>query len=170
MDGAKGKRSERDRDRDASTRNTVVRAGRSSMGGSKGERKAKSKPKQKTAQLSTSANGFINKFADTTNSIHPLASGSGELANNSGNRKKDVRFMSSGNIPPVSSNDMKESMEFADLPLNDIDSIEELGVDSDIGGPQDLNSWLNFDMDGLQDHDSIGLEIPMDDLAELNMF
>ncbi|KAL0403554.1 UNVERIFIED_CONTAM: hypothetical protein Sradi_1996200 [Sesamum radiatum] len=168
LDGAKGKRSERERDRDPSTRNTIVKAGRSSMGGSKGERKAKSKPKQKTAQLSTSANGFVNKFTDTTNSVHPSASGSGESAN-SGNRKKDVRFMSSGNVPPVSSNDM-ESMDFANLPLNDIDGIEELGVESDIGGAQDLNSWFNFDVDGLQDHDSIGLEIPMDDLAELNMF
>ncbi|XP_011102063.1 uncharacterized protein LOC105180111 isoform X2 [Sesamum indicum] len=168
LDGAKGKRSERDRDRDTSIRNTIVKAGRSSMGGSKGERKAKSKPKQKTAQLSTSANGFVNKFTDTTNSVHPSASGSGESAN-SGNRKKDVRFMSSGNVPPASSNDM-ESMEFANLPLNDIDGIEELGVESDIGGAQDLNSWFNFDVDGLQDHDSIGLEIPMDDLAELNMF
>ncbi|KAL0358588.1 UNVERIFIED_CONTAM: hypothetical protein Sangu_0708200 [Sesamum angustifolium] len=168
LDGAKGKRSERDRERDPSIRNTLVKAGRSSMGGSKGERKAKSKPKQKTAQLSTSANGFVNKFTDTTNSVHPSASGSGESAN-SGNRKKDVRFMSSGNVPPVSSNDM-ESMEFANLPLNEIDGIEELGVESDIGGAQDLNSWFNFDVDGLQDHDSIGLEIPMDDLAELNMF
>ncbi|KAI3470617.1 hypothetical protein Pfo_027280 [Paulownia fortunei] len=170
LDGAKGKRSERDRDRDTSTRNTVVKAGRSSMGGSKGDRKAKSKPKQKTAQLSTSANGFVNKFTDTTNSIHPLASGSGESANSSGNRKKDVRFISPGNVPPVSLKDMKESIEFDNLPLNDIDGIEELGVDSDIGGPQDLNSWFNFDVDGLQDHDSVGLEIPMDDLAELNMF
>ncbi|KAL0340657.1 UNVERIFIED_CONTAM: hypothetical protein Sradi_4582500 [Sesamum radiatum] len=123
LDGAKGKRSERDRERDPSIRNTIVKAGRSSMGGSKGERKAKSKPKQKTAQLSTSANGFVNKFTDTTNSVHPSASGSGESAN-SGNRKKDVRFMSSGNVPPVSSNDM-ESMEFANLPLNEIDGIED---------------------------------------------
>ncbi|KAH6802979.1 hypothetical protein C2S51_034425 [Perilla frutescens var. frutescens] len=162
LDGAKGKRSERDRD--ALARNTVTKAGRSSMGGSKGERKAKSKPKQKTAQLSTSANGFINKFTEATNA------GSGESPNSNGNRRKDVRFMSSGNVPPLSSNDMKESMEFADLPLHDIDAIEELGVDSEIGEPQDLNSWLNFDMDGLQDHDSIGLDVPMDDLTELNMF
>ncbi|XP_042012997.1 uncharacterized protein LOC121761414 isoform X4 [Salvia splendens] len=156
-DGAKGKRSERDR-------NTVAKAGRSSMGsGSKGERKAKSKPKQKTAQLSTSANSFIYKFPDATN---PSA-----LESPNGNRRKDVRFMSSGNAPPVSSNEVKESMEFADLPMNDI--VGGLGVDPEIGEPQDLNSWLNFDMDdGLQeDNDSIvGLDIPMDDLAELNMF
>lgn len=155
LDGAKGKRSERD----ASTRNTIVKAGRSSLGGSKGERKAKSKPKQKTAQLSTSANGYVNKFTDTTNS---LPSPSGESAN----RKSD-RFVSSGNNPPPSSNEMKEPLEFADMPL---DNLDELGVDSVIGGPQDLNSWLNFDIDGVQDHDSIGLEIPMDDLAGLDMF
>ncbi|KAL8518189.1 hypothetical protein ACS0TY_009527 [Phlomoides rotata] len=151
-DGAKGKRSERD----ASTRNAIVKAGRSSLGGSKGERKVKSKPKQKTAQLSTSANGYVNKFTDTTNS---LASPSGESAN----RKNDVRFMPSGNNPPPSSNEMKEPLEFADMPL---DNLDELVVDP----PQDLNSWLNFDIDGLQDHDSIGLEIPMDDLAGLDMF
>ena len=34
---------------------------------------------------------------------------------------------------------------------------------------QDLSSWLNFDEDGLQDHDSMGLEIPMDDVSDLNM-
>ncbi|XP_047979781.1 uncharacterized protein LOC125221631 isoform X3 [Salvia hispanica] len=154
-DGAKGKRSERDRN---------TKAGRSSMGGgSKGERKAKSKPKQKTAQLSTSANSFIYKFPDASN---PSA-----LESPNVNRRKDVRFMSSVNAPPVSSNEGKESMEFADLPMNDI--VGELGVDPEIGEPQDLNSWLNFDMDdGLQeDNDSIvGLDIPMDDLAELNMF
>ncbi|KAG8390776.1 hypothetical protein BUALT_Bualt01G0118600 [Buddleja alternifolia] len=154
--GAKGKRSERDRDRDPSTKSTITKAGRSSMGGSKGDRKAKSKPKQKTAQLS-----------NTTNSVYPSGSGggSGESENKSGNRKKDVRFMSSsGNVPLV------ESKELTNLPLNDIDGIEELGVDSEIEPPQDLNSWFNFEVDGVQDHDSVGLEIPMDDLAELNMF
>lgn len=161
-DGAKGKRSERD----PSTRNTVTKAGRSSMGGSKGERKAKSKPKQKIAQLSTSANGLDNKFTDNTNSI---AGGSGELPNNNNNttnRRKDVRFMSSGNVPPVSSNDVKGPVDLCNLPLNEIDGIDALGVDPEA---QDLNSWL-FSLDGLQDHDSAGLEIPMDDLAELNMF
>ncbi|KAL4279494.1 hypothetical protein GQ457_03G046840 [Hibiscus cannabinus] len=34
---------------------------------------------------------------------------------------------------------------------------------------QDLGSWLNIDDDGLQDHDFMGLEIPMDDLSDLNM-
>lgn len=33
----------------------------------------------------------------------------------------------------------------------------------------DLDTWLNIDEDGLQGHDLMGLDIPMDDLLELNM-
>ncbi|KAH6756497.1 hypothetical protein C2S53_002248 [Perilla frutescens var. hirtella] len=150
--GAKGKRSERERD---SSKN-----GRLSMGGSKGERKSKSKPKQKTAQISMSG---VNKFTEMGS----------EPANNSSNRRKDVRFMSSsGNAPSESSKDTKESLEFSALPLDNIDVIEELGVDCDTGEPQDLNSWFNFEVDGLHEDqdDTVGLEIPMDDLSDLLMF
>ncbi|KAL3652009.1 hypothetical protein CASFOL_001690 [Castilleja foliolosa] len=155
--GAKGKRSERDRDRDASARNNNgSKAGRPSMGGSKGERKAKSKPPMQKA-----ANGFVAS----------ASGGSGESANSSGgNRRKDVTFMSSGLGNVVPQAEMKEPVEFASLPMNEMDGIDELGVDSEIGEPQDLNAWFNFDVDGLQDIDAVGLEIPMDDLAELNMF
>ncbi|KAL0322125.1 UNVERIFIED_CONTAM: hypothetical protein Scaly_2508900 [Sesamum calycinum] len=146
LGGAKGKRSERDRDRDASTKNAVAKAGRLSMGGSKGERKTKSKPKQKTAQLSTSGSAFVNKFTDTTNSLFHSASGSGESANNSGSRKKDVRFIPSGNAPSVSSKEIKEPIDFPNLPVNDIDGIEDL--DSEIGAQQDFNAWFNFEVEG----------------------
>ncbi|KAI3705257.1 hypothetical protein L1987_75491 [Smallanthus sonchifolius] len=78
----------------------------------------------------------------STRSLHPV-----QPSLNGPNHKRDVR------------------MEFGD-PLNDLDPIDELGV----GGPQDLSSLLNFDEDELQDHFSAGLEIPMDDLTELNMF
>ncbi|KAK6136006.1 hypothetical protein DH2020_030278 [Rehmannia glutinosa] len=114
---------------DASCKNGVAKAGRSSVSGSKGDR---------------------------------------ELANNGGNMKKDDRFMSSGNAPPLSSKETKESMDLAKLQLND--GIEELGVDSEVGAPQDINAWFNFDVDGLPDDDCIGLEIPNDDLSDLNFF
>ncbi|CAI9773973.1 unnamed protein product [Fraxinus pennsylvanica] len=114
---ARGKRSERERE--TSTRNL---ASSSSMGGSKGERKTKAKPKQKTAQLSTSGNGFVNK--------------------------RDIRSISSGNAPLDSSKETKKSMDFPNLPLDGVDSIEQLGVDSDIGGTQDFSSLFNFDEDG----------------------
>lgn len=59
---------------------------------------------------------------------------------------------------PPSSKEADEPTDIANLQLHELDSLEE---------NQDLSSWLNFDEDGLQDHDSIGLEIPMDDLSEL---
>nr|GMD01913.1 uncharacterized protein LOC109148070 [Ipomoea batatas] len=157
--GAKGKRSERDRDRDTSVRNANAKAGRSSLGNSKGDRKTKTKPKQKTAQLSTSGNGSYNKFLETTSTMHTSVAGSGECVNTNGNMKKESNM-------PSNSREVKESANAANLPLNDIDPIGE----PDLGAPQDFNSWFNFDVDGLADHDSIGLEIPMDDLSELNMF
>lgn len=161
LGGAKGKRSERESNRDVSVRNSITKAGRSSLGNSKGERKTKTKPKQKTAQLSTSGNGFMNPVYPSS------AGGSGESMNNSGNRKRDG-LIPPGNAPPDSEKEKKESLEFSNMPLNDIDlPVEELGVGSDIGGNQDFNSWFNFEDDGLQDHDAVGLDIPMDDLSEL---
>ncbi|KAL3520888.1 hypothetical protein ACH5RR_019037 [Cinchona calisaya] len=169
LGGAKGKRSERESNRDVSVRNSSTKAGRSSLGNSKGERKTKTKPKQKTAQLSTSGNGFMNKFMETSNPVYPSsAGGSGESLNNSGNRKRDVGSICPGNAPPDSEKEIKGSLDFSNMPLNDIDlPIEELGVGSDMGGNQDFNSWFNFEVDGLQDHDAVGLDIPMDDLSEL---
>ncbi|XP_057979002.1 uncharacterized protein LOC131165336 isoform X2 [Malania oleifera] len=168
--GAKGKRSERDRDKDMLTRNSVAKAGRPTVGNFRGERKTKSKPKQqKTAQLSTSGNGFASRFTETAHSVHPSASGSSESFTNSSNKKHEIGLTSPGNIPQDSSKEIKEPVDFANLQLHELDSIEELGVSNDLSGHQDLSSWLNFDEDGLQDHDSMGLEIPMDDLSELNM-
>ncbi|GLT57049.1 hypothetical protein SLA2020_300510 [Shorea laevis] len=150
LGGAKGKRSERERDKDI--RSNIGKAGRASISDTKGERKTKSKPKHKTAQLSTSGNGFINKFTETT---HPVYSSS------SGNKKREVGS-SRDNAPQHESQEMKENL---DLQVPGFDSIEELGVAN-----QDLDAWLNIEEDGLQDHDLMGLEIPMDDLSELNMF
>uniref|UniRef100_A0A2P2LBS1 Uncharacterized protein MANES_03G036800 n=1 Tax=Rhizophora mucronata TaxID=61149 RepID=A0A2P2LBS1_RHIMU len=56
--------------------------------------------------------------------------------------------------------DDHEAIDFPDLP----------GIDGLDGQGQDLASWLNIDDDGLPDHDDfMGLEIPMDDLSDLNM-
>lgn len=157
--GAKGKRSERERD--SAARNEIPKAGHLSLGNSKGDRKMKTKPKQKTAQLSTSGNGTYNKFLEPAMPLN-----FGESANANGKMKIE------GNVPLNSPRQPKESADLANLPLplNDIDPIG-LDVEPDIGGAQDLNSWFNFDDDGLQEHDDcIGLEIPMDDLSELNMF
>ncbi|XP_059628443.1 uncharacterized protein LOC132271164 isoform X2 [Cornus florida] len=168
--GTKGRRSERERDKDQLTRNAVGKAGRLLPGNVKGERKTKTKPKQKTAQLSTSGSGFISKSTETTHPVYPSAGVTGELVMNTSNRRKEVRLMSSGNNPQNSSKEIKEQMDLPNMQLHELDPLEDLGVSSDLGAPQDFNTWFNFDEDGLQDHDSMGLEIPMDDLSELNMF
>ncbi|PON33076.1 spectrin beta chain, brain [Parasponia andersonii] len=159
LGGAKGKRSERERDKDTSARNSTLKAGRP-LGNYKGERKTKPKPKQKTAQLSTSGNGLIN-------SMHRSSTGFDESVGNGSNRKREVGLMSHGNNPDDQCTEIREPMDFTNLPLPDLDSIE-LGV-NDLGGHQDLSTWLNIEEDGLQDNDVMGLDIPMDDLADLNM-
>ncbi|KAG9144629.1 hypothetical protein Leryth_020240 [Lithospermum erythrorhizon] len=153
--GVKGKKSERDKDKDASMKNGFAKAG-CSLVNAKGDRKTKVKNTQRTAQLSTSGNGYV---------IQPMYTsvcGSGELIDNNGNRRREVPLTSSA---PDSLKTKKGSIN---SPPNDVDAMEDLGVESDIVGPQDLNSWFNFDIDGIQeDHDAVGLEIPMDDLSEL---
>ncbi|XP_065870309.1 uncharacterized protein [Euphorbia lathyris] len=145
--GTKGKRSERERDKDkkdASARNLVAKGGR----GTKGDRKTKSKPKQKTAYLSSSGDRMNNKLKDT-----------------SSNKKQDYEYN-----PQNSSKQSNRITEMQDLSV-------ELGIgDDDMGGHQDLSNLFNFEEDGLPENDLMGLdipmeglEIPMDDLSELNM-
>ncbi|XP_038999100.1 uncharacterized protein LOC120124505 [Hibiscus syriacus] len=108
---------------------------------SKDEQKTKAKTKQKHSHLSSSGNGFNGR---PTGPLKPT-----------------------DKIHQNSTKEADDPMDFANLQLNELDTMEELGVPNEIDGPQDLSSWLNFDEDGLQDHDSIGLEIPMDDLSGL---
>ncbi|KAK7280551.1 hypothetical protein RJT34_25615 [Clitoria ternatea] len=141
---AKGKRSERE-----------TKGGRYSAGHSRGERKTKAKSKPKTAQVSSSGNGSLSKLMENTNSNEMISSDS--------NKKGKVESVSHGH----NTNSLSIETEVP-LDLTGLDSLE-LGVANELNGPQDLDFWLNIDDDGLQD-DVVGLDIPMDDLSELNMF
>lgn len=150
----KGKRSERDREgkghsREVLSRNGSTKIGRPTLSNTKGERKSKTKPKQKITQLSVSVNGLLGKMSEPKPSL-PSASKSGEMT----------------------TSNAKEKDEFSLDVLNSSEPIDLAGIDvlGDDQG-QDLGSWLNMniDDDGLQDHDFMGLEIPMDDLSDLNM-
>ncbi|KAM1100254.1 hypothetical protein FF1_006701 [Malus domestica] len=77
---------------------------------------------------------------------------------NASNKRNRVGPSLPSNTRSSLSKETDEPTDFANLQLPELDSPEE---------NQDLSTWLNFDEDGLQDHDSIGLEIPMDDLSEL---
>ncbi|OVA08397.1 hypothetical protein BVC80_209g129 [Macleaya cordata] len=161
--GAKGKRSERDREgkghnRELS-RNSTVKIGRPALGNVKGERKPKSKPKQKTTQLSASVNGLLGKAPEPPKAVSASASRSSGITTDINAKKKN-------DLSLGTSND-SEALDLSHLPLPGID---ELGVPDDLDGQgQDLGSWLNIDDDALQDIDFMGLEIPMDDLSDLKM-
>lgn len=155
--GVKGKRSDRDRSqsRDQTRQSSISRAGRLSLDSNENENKPRAKSKQKST-----ASGH-DRFMEAKESVCvPIYDSSLSMADASNNCGKDGATLS-GN---QDTSQVKESSDFGNLQLHDLTSIEELG------GPQDLSSWLNFDDDGLQDNDCIaGLEIPMDDLSDLNM-
>ncbi|KAM3270326.1 putative protein isoform X1 [Capsicum chacoense] len=161
LSSAKGKRSERDREgkgngREALSRNGTTKIGRLASSNVKGERKPKTKAKQKTAQLSTSVNGFFGRVSEPKLPGSSIAKSSGISATGTGNAKTDCNL-----------EDLEDPIDLSGLQLPEMDV---LGVPDDLGGQgQDIGSWLNIDDDGLQDHDFLGLEIPMDDLSDLNM-
>lgn len=142
--GVKGKRSERERNQSRDQNRHISISRDLSLDNSQNECKTKAKPKHKNNQ-----SGHQDRF----------------MANaGSDGRKEDAPL--SGNQDTTKE---KESAGFGNLPLNGLDPMEDLGVSGELGGHQDLSSWLNFDEDGLLEGDTIGLEIPMDDLSELHM-
>lgn len=155
----KGKRSERDREGKGHGREVLPRngnkIGRPAISNAKGERKSKTKPKQKTTQLSVSVNGLLGKMSDQPKSS---LSKSSEIINSNAKEKNEFSL------------DVLDDSEAIDLSGLQIPEMDCLGGTDDLGSQaQDLSTWLNIDEDGLQDHDFMGLEIPMDDLSDLNM-
>ncbi|KAM7275570.1 hypothetical protein ACFE04_017436 [Oxalis oulophora] len=143
----KGKRSERDREGKGNNREVLPRSGTNKVGRPalskpKGEGKSKAKPnKQKITQPSVSLNSPVGKISQQQ-SKPILPSPSKPTETNPKTKGKD-----------------ELNMDVFDDP--DLCNLTET---------QDLGSWLNFDDDGLQDQDFMGgLEIPMDDLSDLNM-
>ncbi|XP_057986816.1 uncharacterized protein LOC110659949 isoform X2 [Hevea brasiliensis] len=156
LGGVKAKRSDTEsyQNMDSIRGNSVSGTSRSSVAGFKSECKTKSKTKQKSSHLSKTGNGPRGSGLSAANASHKI--------------DREVGSVSLVNIRQETSKEADEPIDFANLQLQELDTIG-LEVSTDLGGPQDLYSWLNFDDDGLQDHDSIGLAIPMDDLTELNM-
>ncbi|XP_020678371.1 uncharacterized protein LOC110096662 isoform X1 [Dendrobium catenatum] len=157
--GSKWKKSDKDKDhsRDTLVKNPGAKAGRPSLSGSRGERKTKTKPKQKIAQLSTSGNGLGRPSEPGLSTSGRLSSSNNGGFNMNRNESKPSNVVTS-DLPK----DLEDSI-FTNLPLNGM-NIDELDVQG-----QDIGSWLNVDEDALQDHDLVGLEIPMDDLSDLKL-
>ncbi|KAL1825365.1 hypothetical protein ACET3Z_012143 [Daucus carota] len=155
---AKGKRSDRDREgkgnnRDFSSRSGTTKIGRPTSGNVKGERKYKSKPKQKTTQLSA-VNGLIAKVSEQPKAGLSSMPNSGSMRTNTDKEKNNFNLDMLGTSEPI-----------------DLSNMDALDVPDDLGDQgEDIDSWFGIDDDGgLQDNDFMGLEIPMDDLSELNM-
>lgn len=106
----------------------------------------------------TSLDSFGSEFKTQGNSKQKNTQLPSQSVANASNTRSGVGPSLPGNTRTPSSKEADEPTDFANLQLPELDSLEE---------NQDLSTWLNFDEDGLQDHDSIGLEIPMDDLSEL---
>ncbi|KAK9055590.1 hypothetical protein SSX86_026674 [Deinandra increscens subsp. villosa] len=156
INSAKGKRSERDREGKGNSlsRNGGPKIGRPTSGNAKGERKNKAKLKQKTTQLSASLNGPIGKITDQNRTFSTVPK-SFNMKNNNTFKEEDEYKLLDNNIE-------EEPLDFSHLQLPEMDVLGEQG--------EDIGSWLNIDDDNiLQDDDFMGLEIPMDDLSDLNM-
>ncbi|KAG5239358.1 spectrin beta chain, brain [Salix suchowensis] len=147
------------------------------LGGVKGRRNDRDREQSKDNSRSNSVSGASHSSLDGANqkSTHLLNSGnrprgSNHSVVNASNKieRPPPRSMSLGNIPQDTPKEVDEPSDFPISQLNEFDATD-LGASTDLGGPHDLGSWLNIDEDGLQGHDSIGLEIPMDDLMELSM-
>ncbi|CAI8614283.1 unnamed protein product [Vicia faba] len=153
LSGTTGKRSKRGTNKDTSIRNYVKRGGRSSASNTRSGRKPKAKGKPKTDQLSTSAEGSLHKLVENTNSKHQLACGSDQLVSSGNN---NVGSVSHGSSTIDFAFETEDPLDLTNMP--ELDSIEN-------GADKDLDSWLNIDVDALEDDDdAVGLDIPMDDL------
>ncbi|KAF8029414.1 hypothetical protein BT93_E1963 [Corymbia citriodora subsp. variegata] len=127
----KGKRGERQRNTTVTT--LSAGAGQQSLQSPGVESKIKAKPKQKASDHPTSRVRPGNGFpasAKTSSHVTNASVGQSKAGNNA---RGD------------STNDVDEPIDLGNLGL---------------GGNQDLSSFLDFDMDGMQDHDSVGLEVP----------
>jgi hypothetical protein len=144
VSNTKGKRSERDRDGKGHNRDGG-RAGHPLASNAKGERKIKTKPKQKTTNVSAPSSS-MPRDSQLLAKITPSSNGK-DITAAVAARRDD---------PANASND-------AEMP--DLSNLELPGMDGDFGG------WLNIEDDdvGLQDFDLTGLEIPMDDINEINI-
>ncbi|KAK8543729.1 hypothetical protein V6N13_025898 [Hibiscus sabdariffa] len=140
LSSTKGKRSERDRDGKGLGREVLSRNGTNKIGRPISNVKGERKLKIKPKQKTTQLSVSVN----------------GILGEMSGQPKPSTSILKSNEI--TTDDNAKEKDDFG------LDVLDDLQLPG-----QDLGSWLNIDDDGLQDHDFMGLEIPMDDLSDLNM-
>lgn len=166
LGGIKGKRSERDRD--AKVKELGVGPARSGPTNAKGERKTKTKPRQKTGPVLKPVQGLVARAADHhqpgkgRSSNQGLHEGYGARQANAARREESMPGL------PVFQDGLQGEadgpLDLAGIPLP---GMEEMHMDQG-----DIGSWLDFNLeDPIQATDDglMGLDIPMDDLSGLMM-
>lgn len=145
VNGIRGKRSERERNKSRDQGRHISISRDLSLDCSQNEGKPKTKPKQKSS---------LSGHPDT-------------IVGNAGHNDGKACEPLSGNQDTLKE---KQRTDLDNLQLHELDSMDELGASGDLSSFQDLGSLFNFDDDVLLEDDSIiGLEIPPDDLADLNL-
>lgn len=160
LGGIKGKRSERERDAKA-------KEARTGPNNAKGDRKTKTKPRQKTGPVMKPVQGLGAKAAD-------YQSGKGRSSNQghegygpSTTARHGTRKEEAVASLPVFQDMQAEADGPLDLTGIPIPGMEEMSMDQ-----ADIGSWLDFALeDPVQSTDDglMGLDIPMDDLSGLMM-
>ncbi|XP_006654902.1 uncharacterized protein LOC102708898 [Oryza brachyantha] len=158
--GIKWKKSHKEREhiRDASAKGSGTRSGRHSSGsGRSGERKNKTKPKQKIVQLSTSGNVVGRVVESVPTPARQEATGpSAPLG---------TKVTQQPRNPPENA-----ALRLPEAPLANLPGIYDIfaGTEGLDEQGNDISSWLTDDLDVPQDFDLSGaLEIPLDDITEL---
>lgn len=176
LGGIKGKRSEREWDAKAKDGGAGARSGSSNA---KGERKTKTKPRQKTGPLLKPIQGLVPRAAD-----HQSAMGRSPSQNQAqGQEQRQGQghghggyFIAPGShalrreegmlpMVPVAQMEGEGQIDLSAIPLPGMEMISMEQGD-------DIGSWLDFGLeDPMQQTDdlSMGLDVPMDDLSGVMM-
>lgn len=155
LGGIKGKRSERDRDAKGGA------PPRTAPSNAKGERKTKTKPRQKTGPVLKPLQGLVAKTADQQSGKVRSSSHEGYGARQATRREEPMPSL------PVFQDLQAEPDGPLDLDGIPLPGMEEMNMDQ-----ADIGSWLDFNLeDPMQPTDDglMGLDIPMDDLSGLMM-
>lgn len=158
--GSKGKRSERERDGKVEDGDVLARPGQRNA---KGERKMKTKPRQKTGLLLKSVQGLVLTAVEQQYD-QGMRSNQGHSAATDRHAGRKEEVVSSLPVFQEATVEPDGQIDLSAIPLP---GMEEIGM-----AQADMGSWLDFDLeDSLQQTDDflMGLDVPMDDLSGLHM-
>uniref|UniRef100_A0A0D3G2C6 Uncharacterized protein n=1 Tax=Oryza barthii TaxID=65489 RepID=A0A0D3G2C6_9ORYZ len=159
--GTKWNKSDREREhsRDASAKGSGMKSGRHSSGsGRSGERKNKTKPKQKIVQLLSTSGNVLARAVESvpTPAMQEPPRPSVPLGAKITQQPRNHPENAASRLP--------------EAPLTNLPGLFDIFAGTEGLGEQgnDISSWLTDDLDVPQDFDLSGaLEIPLDDIAEL---